>query len=460
MNGFETIAAISTPIGYGGIAVIRISGKLALLIADELFCGISRTDKPSIFDGYSCAYGKIVSENVVLDECILSVYKNPRSYTGEDVVEISCHGGVFSAGEILRAVYALGARPARAGEFTERAFINGKTTLTQAEAVMDIISAKGRAELRSALKVRSGAVYKRISAVSAGLTEVLAALAVWSDYPEDEDIDILAGGTFKNIQSVLENSIAELKALTDSYSCSQLIKSGIPLVIAGKPNVGKSSIMNLLSGEQRSIVTDIPGTTRDIIENEIRIGDYTFRIFDTAGIHETEDLIERTGTSLAKEKIAEAEVILAVFDTSVPLTEADTEIINLTANDRAIAVLNKSDLPQIADISPITKNYKIHTELSAKTLQGADTLTKILTDLPTLAPLSGTEIILNDRQFAAAAKAAKTLTKAKSAAESNTPLDALTILLNDALNSLLELTGTSVESAVTSSIFANFCVGK
>jgi tRNA modification GTPase len=480
----DTIAAISTPIGYGGIAVIRISGENALAAADSLFSGISRKDPPSSWAGYSCAYGEIIYGNAVLGECILTVYKAPRSYTSEDVVEISCHGGVFSANQILRAVYSLHVRPARAGEFTERAFLNGKTTLTQAEAVMDIISAKGKAELRSALKVRGGAVYKRISAVYKRLTELLAALSVWADYPDDEDIDLLAGETFGNIQNVIENSIAELQELTENYAFGQLIKAGIPLVIAGKPNVGKSSIMNALSGTSRSIVTDIPGTTRDVIENEIRIGDYTFRIFDTAGIHETEDIIERTGTDLAKEKIAEAEIILAVFDSSKPLDTADEEIIKLTANERAIAVLNKADIARTADTtgtagiagtadtsgtSDITANpnfaallphYKKHAVVSAKTGEGFDKLTELLSNPSGFTPLSGTEIILNERQNAAAAAALVYLREAKDAIIAGTNMDAVTVVISAALQKLLELTGESVEQAVTRNIFDNFCVGK
>jgi tRNA modification GTPase len=455
----ETIAAISTPIGYGGIAIIRISGENALNAADVLFSGISRKDPPSSWAGYSCAYGKIIYENEELDECILTVFKVPRSYTGEDVAEISCHGGIFSANQILRAIYSLGnaaVRPAHAGEFTERAFLNGKTTLTQAEAVMDIISAKGKAELRSALKVRGGAVYRRISGVIKKLTELLAALAVWADYPDDEDIDLLAGEHFGNIQGVIGESIAELKTLTENFSFGQLIKAGIPLVIAGKPNVGKSSIMNALSGTSRSIVTDIPGTTRDVIENEIRIGDYTFRIYDTAGIHETEDIIERTGTDLAKEKIAEAEIILAVFDCSKPLDAADEEIIKLTAGERAIAVLNKSDLTKGIDGDKINELYNNTVAVSAKTGEGFDKLTEALSKQNN--SISGAEIILNERQNAAAEAALRYLHEAKEA--ENAPLDALTILINAALQKLLELTGESAEAAVTRSVFENFCVGK
>ncbi|MDR0987522.1 MAG: tRNA uridine-5-carboxymethylaminomethyl(34) synthesis GTPase MnmE [Ruminococcus sp.] len=453
----DTIAAISTPLGYGGIAVIRISGGNALPIADALFTGVSRTDPPSSFAGYSCAYGKIVYENEVLDECILTVYKAPRSYTGEDVVEISCHGGVFSAGQILKAIYSGGIRPANPGEFTERAFLNGKTTLTQAEAVMDIISAKGQAELRSALKVRDGAVYRRIRGVINNLTEILAALAVWADYPDDEDLDLLAGETFNNIQSVIGSVEAELLSLTEGFTFGQLIKAGIPLVIAGKPNVGKSSIMNALSGANRSIVTDIPGTTRDVIENEIRIADYTFRVFDTAGIHETEDVIERTGTELAKEKIIDAEIILAVFDSSGPLDTADEAIIELTANDRAIAVLNKSDISKGEDFSAVCKSYKKAVTLSAKTGEGFDRLTELICDVPAI---GGAEIILNERQNAAANAAVRLLREAGEAAASGVPLDALTILVNAALEKLLELTGESAQTAVTRSVFDNFCVGK
>jgi tRNA modification GTPase len=453
----ETIAAISTPIGYGGIAVIRISGDTAIFIADSLFHGISRTDKPSEWDGYCCGYGKIIYKDEILDECILTVYKNPRSYTGEDVVEISVHGGIYSAGRILKAIYELGARSALPGEFTERAVINGKTTLTQAEAVIDIIAAKGETELRSALSMREGALYKEIKTVTRRLTKLLAAFGVWADYPDDEDIIAAAGLSDKQILSALEKSINTLGRLTGSYKFGQIIKAGIPLCIAGKPNVGKSSIMNMLSRAEKSIVTDIPGTTRDVIENEIRIGELVYRVFDTAGIHDTSDPIEQTGTALAKAKIAEASIVLTVFDGSKVLDEADEEIMDLTP--KGIAVINKSDLPQAINKEYISKRYKHIVELSTKTSIGIDELIAAISERSAGA-VAGTDIILNDRQFSCALRANVLLCDALSSIYDDVPLDAACILIESALAILSELIGESPTAAVTRSIFENFCVGK
>ncbi|MDR0944300.1 MAG: tRNA uridine-5-carboxymethylaminomethyl(34) synthesis GTPase MnmE [Ruminococcus sp.] len=457
MFSIDTIAAISTPIGYGGIAVIRISGSRSFFIADTLFCGISRTDKPSDWDGYSCAYGKIIYKDEFLDECILSVYKKPRSYTGEDVVEISVHGGIYSAGRILKAIYDLGVRSALPGEFTEIAVINGKTTLTQAEAVIDIIASKGETELRSALSMREGVLYKEIKAVSDSLTKLLAGLGVWADYPDDEDIESIAGISQKNIHNVINNAINTLSKLADGYSFGQLIKSGIPLCIAGKPNVGKSSIMNMLSKAEKSIVTDIPGTTRDVIENEIRLGDLVYRVFDTAGIHETHDPIEQTGTALAKKKISEAEIVLAVFDGSRELDKSDEDIIGLSSN--AIAVINKSDLPQKINNEYIKSRYKHIVELSAKTSDGLDELIAAISKQSKRA-VAGTDIILNERQYSCAKRAKDVLTETAERIEAGLPLDAAGVLIESALAILSDLVGESPTAAVTRSIFENFCVGK
>jgi tRNA modification GTPase len=453
----ETIAAISTPIGYGGIAVIRISGDTALFIADSLFHGISRTDKPSDWNGYCCAYGKIIYNYDILDECILSVYKNPRSYTGEDVVEISAHGGIYSAGRILKAIYSFGVRSALPGEFTERAVINGKMTLTQAEAIIDIIAAKGETELRSALNMREGVLYKEIKSVSDSLTKLLAGLGVWSDYPDDEDIETIAGISEKNILSVIDENIKTLSKLVSGYSFGQLIKTGIPLCIAGKPNVGKSSIMNMLSRAEKSIVTDIPGTTRDVIENEIRIGELVYRVFDTAGIHETFDPIEQTGTALAKKKISEAEIVLAVFDGSKDLDDSDEEIIALTP--KGVAVINKSDLPQKINKGYIKGKYKHIVELSAKTQGGVDELISAISEQSVKA-VAGMDIILNDRQYSCAERAKEALIEASDSIEAGLPFDAAGVLIESALAILSDLIGQSPTAAVTRSIFENFCVGK
>jgi tRNA modification GTPase len=536
----DTIAAISTPIGLGGIAVIRMSGDRALEIADRVFMCIATTHetdvsttpitpkkpsampestennvltndsgnhtapkrtvkKPSQMPGYTCAYGRVIYKNEFLDECILTVFKNPRSYTGEDVVEISVHGGVFTAHRVLTALCESGARLAHPGEFTERAFLAGKMSLMQAEAVMDIINANGEAELRSALAAKDGVLYKKIRACTDKLTFLLAKLGVWADYPDDNDN--ISDISLEKILEVIDEVDRELRALSDGFRVGELIKTGIPLCIAGKPNVGKSSLMNLLSGTRRSIVTAIPGTTRDVIENNVKIGDYTFRIFDTAGIHETADEIEKTGTDLAKSKIDEAEIILAVFDSSAPLSADDEEIIRLcrfysaggnaaneenaeqsrnaaapcenaafgenytTANGlnrskHVIALLNKSDKTSKIDEEYIKSRFETVVKISAANGDGLSDLTQAITNLPELQHFGASPVILNARQQSSALRAEKLLEDVRAAALSHTPFDALTVLIDAAARALTDLTGESLTVAVAESIFENFCVGK
>jgi tRNA modification GTPase len=378
-------------------------------------------------------------------------------------VEISVHGGVLSAKRVLNALYELGAEPANAGEFTERALLNGKISLTQAEAVMDIIAAKGQAELRSAVSVREGAVHRKIRAVTETLVKLSAGLGVWADYPDDEDIENIADISSEKILSVISEAGDNLRSLTDSFSAGQLLKAGIPLVIAGKPNVGKSSIMNRLSGTERSIVTDIPGTTRDIIENEIVINGNVFRVFDTAGIRETADSIEKAGTDRARNKITEAEIVLAVFDSSRDLDDSDEEIIRLTADiehKTAVALLNKCDKTAIINREYIKEHYETVIDISALSGEGFDKVIETLSDTPVLKAIAGAEIILNDRQEALAQAAIRILTEAREAVSNGANYDMITILVDSAVAKLLELTGEHITKAVADSIFEHFCVGK
>ena len=286
----NTIAAISTAQGEGGISVIRISGKDAFEIADKVFKGLNNK-KLSEMKGYTASFGKIYSNGEEIDEAVALVFREPLSYTGENVVELSCHGGIYVTKLVLRAVLDAGATPAQAGEFTKRAFLNGKIDLTEAEAVIDIISAKNKSAARAALCVKDGALRKKIDGVKYDLLSKAAHLSAWADYPE-EDIEEV---TDDSLYGTFDSSITVLEKLIESYDSGQAVKQGIDTVIAGRPNVGKSTLMNLLSGSEKSIVTAIPGTTRDIIEDTVVAGDVILRLSDTAGLRSTDDIVEKIG---------------------------------------------------------------------------------------------------------------------------------------------------------------------
>ena len=310
----STIAAVATPDAVGGISVIRISGEKSLEIADKIFKNYAGK-APSQMDGYTCAYGQIINDNnEKIDDVVLTVFRNPKSYTGEDVVEVSCHGGRYITKKILRMIYKYGAEPAQGGEFTKRAFLNGKMSLTQAEAVMDIISSGGESQLRYANALKDGAVFRRINKIKEGLVNILADLAAWADFPEEDVPEVKP----EVLGAQIDRVVKDLTKTLDTYDHGRIVREGINTVICGKPNVGKSTLMNCLSGYQRSIVTDIAGTTRDIIEENVRIGELTLRLSDTAGIRETDDIIESMGVDIAYKKIDEADLILSLIHISEP----------------------------------------------------------------------------------------------------------------------------------------------
>lgn len=458
LNG-STIAAVSTPRAAGGIAVVRISGENALAAADRVFKPRSSNVPPSEMAGYSCAYGVIADGDEMIDDGVLTVFRAPKSYTGEDVVEISCHGGIFVTEQVLRLVLKNGAVPAEAGEFTKRAFLNGKMSLTQAEAVMDVISAGGRAELRCASALREGALFRRIKSVSDDVLGLLGSLAAWVDYPDD-DIPAVDEG---QIESVLKNALAELRSLLENYDSGRILRQGVDTAITGKPNVGKSTLMNLLSGCERSIVTDIAGTTRDIVEESVRLGDAVLRLSDTAGIRSTEDAVESFGVRLAQKKLDTAELILAVFDGGVPISEEDKAVAESCRGKRAVAVLNKSDLPRRFDFSQIEDCFGTVIEISAKNggSESTEKLTAAVESLLKTAELSPEAgMLANERQRVCAERAMAAFEEALAALGGGATLDAVNVLIDDGENALLELTGERASEAVANEVFAHFCVGK
>ncbi|MCR5807883.1 MAG: tRNA uridine-5-carboxymethylaminomethyl(34) synthesis GTPase MnmE [Oscillospiraceae bacterium] len=449
----QTIAAISTPRAAGGISVIRISGDDAVRIADKVF---SSSKKPSDMAGYTCAYGDITEDDgTKIDDVVLTVFRAPHSYTGEDTVEISCHGGLFVTEKILRRVMACGADAASAGEFTRRAFENGKLSLTEAEAVIDIIRANSDGMLRRAENVRDGALYRRIHEQAEKLTAVLSGIGAWIDYPDD-DIPETDEGTMKSDLMALRASLSDIYR---TYDNSRLIREGIPTAIVGRPNTGKSTLMNSLSGEQRSIVTDIAGTTRDMIEESVRLGDIVLRLFDTAGIHESDDIIERMGIDIAIRKIETADLILAVFDGSEEMSADDMELCEhcRRSSARKIALVNKSDKPQIFDTDKISGFFDRILTVSAKNNE----LSLLEDTVKEMFGVSGVcdELIINERQRQCLRNAIDRIDEAISAMDTTT-LDAVNIVLDEALAFLLELTGERVSDTVVNDIFTQFCVGK
>ncbi len=452
----KTIAAISTPRATGGISVIRISGTDAVSIADKVFSSVS-LKKLSDIPGYTALFGDIKDENETLDQGVALVFRAPKSYTGEDVVELSCHGGILVTEKVLRAVFKNGAVPAEPGEFTKRAFLNGKMSLTQAEAVTDLINAESEKGLKAARNALKGALYKKIKAVLDNLLSVVANIAAFIDYP-DEDIDDI--GIMK-IKEVCRNCLCELDSLLNTFDRGKIIREGIETVMVGRPNVGKSTLMNLLAGCQKSIVTDIPGTTRDVVEEAVNIGDVILRLADTAGVRQTEDIVEKAGVERTLERLEGAELVLPVFDFSSPLDDTDLLIIKKAKNTPSVAIINKTDLEENIDKKYIYDNFKHIVEISAANNEGIDALNTAISELLRLNEINPSAAMLaNERQYHCVAEAKNRLIEACDAIDMGFTMDAVGINIENAISVLLELTGEKVTDAVVNEVFSQFCVGK
>lgn len=452
----KTIAAISTAQGEGGIGVIRISGDNALLIADKIFKSVSGKRIINM-QGYTAAFGKVIENGSKIDEVVALVFRAPHSYTGEDIVELSCHGGVYITKQVLRTVFNAGAVPAQAGEFTKRAFLNGKIDLTEAEAVIDIIRAKSKSAARAALCVKEGALRKKIDSVKNDLLSQAAHLSAWADYPEEDIAEV----TYESLQKTCKNAINIIENLLASYDSGQAIKQGIDTVIAGRPNVGKSTLMNLLSGYEKSIVTDIPGTTRDIVEDTVVVGDVILRLSDTAGLRDTDDAVEKIGVDRAKKRLEQCRLLLAVFDNSRELNNDDKQLILQAENIPCIAIINKVDLEQKLDVNYIKSKIQHIVYVSATKGEGKEELIKAVEDIAGTANLDPSEgILANERQRCAVSNALKSVKEAEAALISGMTFDAVTVLLEDAISELLELTGEKTSDEIVDRVFHNFCVGK
>lgn len=452
----ETIAAIATAQGQGGIGVIRISGEEAIDIADKIFKAVSGKKLKEI-SGYIAKFGKICDKDEEVDEAVALVFRAPHSYTGENVVEVSCHGGLYITKRILRLIFEAGARPAEPGEFTKRAFLNGKIDLIKAESVMKIIEATGKNAARVAVAVNEGAISKKVEVIKNELLDLSARLSVWADYPDDESIDV----DFDSVKEILVEVKRQLEFLIKNYDTGKILINGVKTAIVGAPNVGKSTLMNMLSGVEKSIVTDIPGTTRDIVEETVNIGDITLRISDTAGIRKTSDLVENIGVNRAKACAKSAELVLFVIDGSRELTEEEIILLKSIKENKSIVVLNKCDLIRRVDGNYLKDFAEEMVEISAKNGAGIEFLKEsILKVLGTekIEPSEG--ILVSERQFIAVKNALKSIEEAQEAINMGLTLDAVTVSINDALDELFELTGEKVTQVVVDKIFSDFCVGK
>jgi len=451
-----TIAAISTAQASAGISVIRISGDEAITIADWVFRG-NNNKKLCDMKGYTCALGGVYSDGEKLDECIATVFREPHSYTGENVVELSCHGGVYVTARVLRAVYDAGAQPAQAGEFTKRAFLNGKLDLIEAEAVMDIISSRSKAGVRAALNIKDGALSKKINNAKEILLNKAAHLNAWADYPEEDIPEVESG----ELLSALSEVRSALSKLIDSYDDGRILKDGIDTVIAGKPNVGKSTLMNLLAGYDKSIVTSVAGTTRDIVEESVSLGDVVLNLSDTAGIRETGDEIEQIGVDKAKKRLNSASLLLCVFDASSELTDEDLDIIGMVGDIPSIAVINKCDLTEQPDDSKIKEAFGEVIYMSAKNGDGADKLIEAVKRICAVGNINSADaLIYNERQRSLTKKAMDSVDEAIEALHIGMTFDAVTVSIEEAVAYLCELTGERVTDEVVDKVFHTFCVGK
>lgn len=452
----KTIAAISTAQGVGGIGVIRISGWEALAIGDRVFQS-AKGKQLSQMDGYTAAYGRVIADGEAIDEAVALVFRAPHSYTGEDVVEFSCHGGLYLTRRVLRAVLDAGAAAAQPGEFTRRAFLNGKMGLTEAESVMDMIGAKGRQAARAALAGRDGAIHKAIDSMKDSLISAAAHLSAWADYPE-EDIPQVER---EELSARLEAAQKALSKLLSQYDAGRAIREGLNTVIAGRPNVGKSTLMNLLSGCERSIVTEIPGTTRDVVEETVLVGDITLRLSDTAGIRSTQDRVEQIGVDRAKDRVETADLVLAVFDASQELNGDDKALLDSLQDAPAIAVVNKTDLESKIDIEYIKSKIKQIVFLVASQGTGLEELQTALAEIAGTGELDPSQgILATERQQQAAKEALACVEEGLDALNIGMTLDAVTVSIEGAVQALLELTGERASEAVVDQVFHRFCVGK
>lgn len=464
----DTIAAISTAVSDSGIGIVRISGEEAIEIADKVYLG--KNNKRLISQRtHTIHYGYIVDNGTIIDEVLVMIMKGPKSFTGEDTIEINCHGGVYVVNRVLEIVIRNGARPAEPGEFTKRAFLNGRIDLSQAEAVIDVIQSENEYALQSSVNQLRGSIKNKISDVRKKILYQTAFIESALDDPEHISVD----GYGEQLKEVLLELMGEIQKMIDSASDGKVIKEGIQTVILGKPNVGKSSLLNVLIGEDRAIVTDIAGTTRDVLQEHIRLKGISLNIMDTAGIRKTDDVIEKIGVDKAINHAKESDLIIYIVDSSIPLDSSEFNTLQLLKEKKSIILLNKSDLTSAVQIDDIVTEYLVHNdyveefnipviEISAKTGQGIEELEQTIRDMFYHGKISfNSEIyITNMRHKKALMQAYESLAKVMQSIDLMMPEDFYSIDLMDAYESLGSIIGESMGEDLVNEIFSKFCMGK
>ena len=462
MAGFhldDTIAAVSTAMAPAGIGIVRISGNDAFEVADRVFRAKKEGKKLSAVKSHTIHYGWITEGEEVIDEVLVMVMKGPKTYTGENTVEIDCHGGVLAVKKVLEAVLNAGARAADPGEFTKRAFLNGRMDLTQAEAVMDVISAKSAYALKSSESQLRGTVKKAIRAIREKLIYEIAFIESALDDPEHISLD----GYPETLHGIVEEAQKEIQKLLANSDNGKILKEGISTVIIGKPNAGKSSLLNTLVGEERAIVTDIAGTTRDVLEEQINLNGIILNVIDTAGIRETDDVVEKIGVDRAKKYLNEADLAIYVVDTSTQLDENDFEIMELLKDRKAIVLLNKSDLTPVTDSESIRKHLdKKMIAISAKEQTGIEELEETIREMFFTGEVTFNDevYITNIRHKTALQEARNSLNLVVQSILDGMPEDFYSIDLMNAYEELGSIVGEAVEDDLVNEIFSKFCMGK
>ncbi len=459
MNFEDTIAALSTPYGTGGIGVIRISGEHAFRLAAKIFVSFRAMEE---IESHTVSYGKILDpeSKEIVDEVLLLKMAKPNTFTREDVVEIHCHGGIVVINRVLELIFKYGARPAEAGEFTKRAFLNGRIDLSQAEAIIDLINSKTVESSKAAVSHLEGRLSGRLKSLREELVELLAHIEVTVDYPE-HDIEEITG---EKVYASLKQIKGELLRLAGTFHRGKLLREGINIVIAGKPNVGKSSLLNQLSGHTRAIVTDIPGTTRDIIEEYVNIKGIPAKITDTAGIRTTEDLVEKIGVDKAYEAIAAADLIIMLIAADTGIVDEDREILKEMEGSKKIILINKTDLADSSRIAELRKELGNGCILEASVVrdQGIENLEAAIAEMFYSGDISKNEEVLltNARHKSLVDKATAAIEQAMGSFDAGMPLDMVTIDIKSSADYIGQITGESIDEAVMHNIFSRFCIGK
>ncbi len=448
----DTIVAISTAMGIGAISIVRLTGKESISIVNKCFRGKNLEEVAT----HTINYGYIYDNDELIDEVLVSIMKGPKSYTTEDIVEINCHGGIITTNKILETILNNGARLAEPGEFTKRAFLNGRIDLIKSEAVMDLIESKSEEQRKISLSQITGKTSFIITDFRNTLKNLLSSIEVNIDYPEYQDIEIM---TIEKIKKEVEKMKQKLQELIKESENESTIKNGIKTVIIGKPNVGKSSILNRLISKEKAIVTDIAGTTRDIVEGEVFIDGILLNIIDTAGIRKTEDIVEKLGVEKSLSMIEEADLVIVVLNNNEKMTKEDIEILEKTKHKTRIVVLNKNDLPKQIEIP---KNINNVIETNTNSYESIQPLKEKIKELFNLEQISAKDhtYLTNSRQISLAKKAYKELLSAEKAIKLNAPIDMIEIDLKECFDTLGEIIGATYSEEIIDNLFENFCVGK